>query len=157
MNKVQALNNFCEGFKYCPDCPLYNDPKAFALCDNCGFEEMTANQLDYLLSVAGLNDNTTNDNPADKVTIHGEICDGIKELYKTKNQDYGDSFSILRNKYPQSICIRLWDKLLRLETLMRPGYEPKVTDERIEDTLRDIANYAIMELTERKYENESKD
>lgn len=156
MNKVQALNDFCNGISYCPDCPIHNDPKAFKICVNCGFDEMTANQLDYLLSVAGLNDNTTNDNPADKVTIHGEICDGIKELYKTKNQDYGDSFSILRNKYPQSICIRLWDKLLRLETLMRPGYEPKVTDERIEDTLRDIANYAIMELTERKYENESK-
>lgn len=156
MNKVQTLNDFCNGFTYCIKCPFYKDVNAFSMCNNCEFDDLTANQLDYLLSVAGLNDSTTNDNPADKVTIHGEICDGIKELYKTKNQDYGDSFSILRNKYPESICIRLSDKLLRLETLMRPGYEPKVTDERIEDTLRDIANYAIMELTERKYENESK-
>jgi len=86
----------------------------------------------------------------DRAEVHGAICDSIKELYARKNADYGDSFALLRRQYPNSICIRLQDKLNRLHQLSDPQYVQKVNDERIEDTLMDIANYAIMELTERK-------
>ena len=87
-----------------------------------------------------------------KIQIHKQLCDNTHSLYEKKNADYGDSFSQLRKRYPNFVCMRLFDKLNRLDTIIQPGYECKVSDETIEDTLMDIANYALMELTERKVE-----
>jgi len=87
-----------------------------------------------------------------KVEIHKDLCTEMHALYERKNADYGDSFSQLRKRYPNFVCMRLFDKLNRLDTIIQPGYECKVSDEKIEDTLMDIANYAIMELTERRAE-----
>ena len=85
----------------------------------------------------------------DKVALHKSLCQKMTEMYEAKNADYGDSFAKLRNEYPEAICIRLQDKLNRLKTLIT-GHQMQVKDESIEDTLLDIANYAIMELVERK-------
>ena len=82
-----------------------------------------------------------------KAERHREICQQLTAIYEAKNHDYGDSFARVRGMHPEAICIRLWDKLLRLESLMH-GKTAKV-DESIEDTLKDLANYAIMELVER--------
>jgi len=84
-----------------------------------------------------------------KVEKHAEICAELNKIYEAKNHDYGDSFARVREQYPQSINIRLWDKLLRLDQLNN-GVEAKVTDEKIEDTLLDMANYCIMEVIERQ-------
>lgn len=46
-------------------------------------------------------------------------------------------------------CIRLEDKLNRLKALTRNGNQ-QVNDESIDDTLMDLANYAIMTLVERR-------
>lgn len=88
----------------------------------------------------------------DKVKIHKEICEKMHETYKAKNADYGDSFSKVRAEYPEAICIRLSDKLERLKTLIKNDGQ-QVKDESIEDTLLDIANYAVMELLERRSDN----
>lgn len=85
-----------------------------------------------------------------KLEIHKSLCDETHSLYEKKNSDYGDSFSQLRKRYPNFVCMRLFDKLNRLDTIIQPGYECKISDETIEDTLMDIANYALMELTERR-------
>lgn len=87
----------------------------------------------------------------DKTAIHASICTEIHELYNIKNADYGDSFAQLRKRYPSFICIRVFDKLNRLETCMAKG-TVEVKDETIEDTLLDIANYCIMEVAERRAE-----
>ena len=79
---------------------------------------------------------------------HEEICRWLTELYMAKNADYGNAYALLREEFPASICYRLTDKLNRLKTLYR-GDGGKVKDEIIDDTLMDIANYAIMELMER--------
>lgn len=84
--------------------------------------------------------------------IHEQICSEIHELYIRKNSDYGNSFAQLRERFPNFVCMRIFDKLNRLCTIMEPGYERQVSDETIEDTLLDIANYAIMEVTERRLE-----
>lgn len=84
----------------------------------------------------------------DKVQVHAQICEKLNKIYEAKNHDYGDSFARVRAQYPQSINIRLWDKLLRLDQLNN-GVEAKVADEKIEDTLLDMANYCIMEVIER--------
>lgn len=87
---------------------------------------------------------------ANKIAIHDEQCRKMHQLYERKNADYGDSFSQLRRRYPNFVCMRIFDKLNRLETIMQPGYKCKVSDETVEDTLMDIANYAIMEIVERQ-------
>ena len=78
-----------------------------------------------------------------------QVVEELQDTYQRKNHDYGDSFAILLNKFGlQSTVIRLWDKVLRLETLCT--VDAKVNDETIEDTLRDIANYAIMTIAEKR-------
>ena len=91
----------------------------------------------------------------EKTEIHQGILDEMHNLYLRKNADYGDSFAQLRKRYPNFVCMRLFDKLNRLDTLIQPGYEAKVTDEKLEDTLMDIANYAVMEILERRKEREN--
>lgn len=91
-----------------------------------------------------------------KLNFHACICEQIKDTYKRKNADYGDSFAILRKRYPNQVIIRLHDKLLRLERLLDPEYKAKVSDESIEDTLIDLANYAILELVELRFDKRSK-
>ena len=34
-----------------------------------------------------------------KIEIHKNICDSLNDLYKKKNQDYGDSFSKSYKEY----------------------------------------------------------
>lgn len=82
-----------------------------------------------------------------KIKVHKEICDTLNKTYEAKNADYGDSFGKLRQEFPDAILIRLTDKLERLKTLYSGG--KCAVDESIEDTLLDLANYAIMEVIER--------
>lgn len=83
-----------------------------------------------------------------RIETHENLCDVLHQTYKNKNNDYGDSFAKVRAKYPLAILVRLNDKLNRLETLMT-GTTQKISDESIDDTLLDLANYALMELVER--------
>ena len=79
-----------------------------------------------------------------KIEIHKNICDSLNDLYKKKNQDYGDSFGKSYKEYGLTMsCIRLEDKLNRLKSLNKNG-NAQVKDESIQDTLMDLANYAIM-------------
>ena len=89
----------------------------------------------------------------DRIDIHEDLCAEIHKLYVSKNTDYGDSFAKVREEIPNAILVRLSDKLNRLKTLMgKDDEERKVLDESIDDTLMDIANYALLELVERRYE-----
>ena len=85
--------------------------------------------------------------------IHAKTCEELTQIYYNKNQDYGDSFAIVRAKVPDAIRVRLWDKMLRLDNLLS-GADALVQSETIEDTLKDMANYCLMELIERQLEKE---
>ena len=88
----------------------------------------------------------------DKVRIHAQICSELTKLYERKNHDYGDSFGKSYTEYGMTmVCIRLEDKLNRLKSLNRKT--SAVLDESIEDTLMDLANYAIMTLIERQVQS----
>lgn len=53
-----------------------------------------------------------------KIEKHKKICDGLNDLYKAKNQDYGDSFGKSYKEYGLTISlIRLEDKLNRLKSI----------------------------------------
>ena len=79
---------------------------------------------------------------------HEQICKELNVIYTKKNADYGDSYAKLREEFKDSILIRIYDKYSRLKRLMNA--EAQVKDESIEDTLKDLANYCIMELIERE-------
>ena len=84
-----------------------------------------------------------------KAEIHQAICKELTELYERKNADYGDSFAKARQEIPYYTLSKLFDKMERFKNLTLSGNR-KVKDESIEDTLRDLANYCIMELVERQ-------
>lgn len=86
-----------------------------------------------------------------KVQMHRAICNELTNVYEAKNRDYGDSFKKTRERWDVALLVRLSDKYERLCTLVETG-TAEVVDEKIEDTLKDLANYCIMELMERGYE-----
>ena len=74
------------------------------------------------------------------------ICCELIALHERKNKDYGGAFYKSMSKFGiVSLLIRFNDKFERLESLFKNG-KAEVTDESFEDTLRDIACYAIMGL-----------
>ena len=84
-----------------------------------------------------------------KVRHHDSICKELNEIYARKNHDYGDSFGKGYAEYGMVMAvIRLEDKLNRLKSLIKA--ESLVKDESINDTLMDLANYAIMTVIERE-------
>lgn len=92
-----------------------------------------------------------------KVERHGKLCDDIKCLYIRKNHDYGDSFARARKVIPHYTLGRLYDKFSRYMNLTLNEEKQMVKEETINDTLMDLANYAIMELTERLGEIEEQE
>lgn len=80
--------------------------------------------------------------------LHRDILVQLHQTYARKNHDYGNSFHKVREEFPNAVLIRLMDKLERLKTLHNST--SLVADESIEDTLLDLANYAIMEVVERQ-------
>lgn len=78
---------------------------------------------------------------------HREICEQLNQIYKAKNKDYGNSFSKQFEEYGiTSSAIRIEDKFQRFKNLIKN--EAQVKDETVEDTLLDLANYAIMTVME---------
>ena len=91
----------------------------------------------------------------DKVALHSEICEELNVLYERKNHDYDDSFGKSFEKYGMAMpCMRLEDKFNRLCALALKGGSAWVADESLDDTLMDLANYAIMTLVERRLHGE---
>lgn len=79
-----------------------------------------------------------------------DITTSMFELYKRKNADYGNSVAKTFDEYGLvSFLVRIEDKLNRVATLTKKSTtEQQVKDEKIEDTLLDLANYSIMALIE---------
>lgn len=72
-----------------------------------------------------------------------DILKELNEIYEKKNADYGNSFENSLNKFGVlPTVIRLNEKVNRLKSLCIG--KQQVKDESIEDTLKDIANYAII-------------
>lgn len=89
-----------------------------------------------------------------EVELFKEITDRMLEIYKAKNTDYGSSVSdTYRDFGLVSFLVRMQDKMNRLKTLNKN--KAKVLDEKIEDTLLDLANYSILALIELKKEDET--
>lgn len=80
----------------------------------------------------------------DRVEEHKELVLGLNKIYYQKNVDYGDSFNKSLDEDGLLVAkIRIMDKVNRFKTLLKAD-EALVKDESIEDTLLDMANYALM-------------
>jgi hypothetical protein len=81
-----------------------------------------------------------------------ETFEKCLEIAIRKNNDYGgtnkDPYANFRNStmvgvsVEKGMLVRMMDKMSRISTLL--DKQAKVTDESIEDTLEDLANYAII-------------
>lgn len=73
----------------------------------------------------------------------------MAETFAKKRADYGPSTTETWKKFgPVSMLTRMHDKMGRLDNLMMRGNVALVGDERVEDTLLDLANYAIITILE---------
>lgn len=79
-----------------------------------------------------------------KIEQFRTIANNLADLYKKKNAAYGDSFGISIEKYGRIAGLtRISDKFNRMENLILHP-ETDINDERLEDTLLDMASYCIM-------------
>ena len=77
------------------------------------------------------------------------ILTNMSRTYNQKNSDYGSSFDKSMDEFGMlSPIIRMSDKMNRLKSLVKN--KQQVNDESIDDTLLDLANYAVMTLAYRK-------
>ena len=82
-----------------------------------------------------------------------KITNEMVMLYERKNNDYGNSIHDTYNKYgAAAYLVRMEDKINRVRTLVQ-NKEQKV-DEKIHDTLVDLANYSILMLLELENDKE---
>ena len=90
-----------------------------------------------------------------------DFCKYIMDLHHRKNTDYGNAFHELYKKFGalNYVYPRLYEKLSRVESLLRNKMNTKasdcgslVADEKISDTLLDIATYCIMTVEEMQYD-----
>lgn len=88
-----------------------------------------------------------------------KIFDELKQLHIDKDADYagGTPLSNFRRCEPfgvpawKGVLIRMSDKWSRIVSLMEKGETTEVKGESLDDSLRDIAVYAIIVLALRRY------
>ena len=74
-----------------------------------------------------------------------KACGELSSLLKEKNRKYGNSFYKTVDEFGNAcIVIRLFDKINRIKTLLLGGEEDNMVGESVEDTLVDLAGYAIL-------------
>lgn len=89
-----------------------------------------------------------------KEEIFDYIVDHMSATYRAKNSDYGDSVGDTYNKFGDiSFLVRISDKYNRLVSLTNNEQNQQVQDEKLEDTILDMANYCILWLIERQLKN----
>ena len=93
----------------------------------------------------------------DDITRFRNITTSMADLYEKKNANYGNSFEKLyKDLGPIAGIVPLHNKLDRITNLVKGGQN---NFESLEDSLTDLANYAIMnliELQKRKEAGEAK-
>lgn len=170
--KEEILNSYCNSIDDCDNCELMKkyDKDTSEFTDQCAciFDEMSDDMLEKCYNWYKELDPVACENAENeccevepdnlklhidpKVARHYAICQKLNAVYKAKNHDYGDSFGDTYKKLGIiSAVTRLSDKMNRLMSLA-VKHDAQVKDEKIEDTLLDMANYAIMTLIELGYE-----
>lgn len=154
LQKLERLEKLCKAHDCCADCPVTDKEDTEYLCARFKHRELSEESIDTLLKILENESEELEKRAADivddgdyKLERHREICEEIHDLYETKNHDYGDSFAKGFREYGLIMpVIRLEDKFNRFKQLV--DREGLVKNESVEDTLIDLANYAIMTVLE---------
>lgn len=86
-----------------------------------------------------------------KKDLYNSIIKDMSKTYEAKNADYGDSVGDTYNKFGDvSFLTRITDKYNRILSLSNKGECGEVKDERLDDTILDLANYCVLWLVERE-------
>ena len=77
-------------------------------------------------------------------SLFAQTLEQMLSTHIAKNHDYGNSFDTTCDTFGiVAALVRMWDKLNRLTSLTK-SEDRRVEDEKLEDTLLDLANYAVM-------------
>jgi hypothetical protein len=88
-----------------------------------------------------------------ELDIFKDIVDEMVRVFANKRHDYGPTTTETFEKFgPLSMLVRMYDKLGRLTNLL--GKEKSFVQESIDDTLMDLANYAVITILELRKERE---
>ena len=80
-----------------------------------------------------------------------DLTSRMNDIFQAKRNDYGPSTEDTFKRYGAvSLLVRMRDKLNRLDNLLVTKTSSSVNDERVEDTLLDLANYALITILEMK-------
>lgn len=120
------------------------------------FEKLTSTNKDMKIKNDNVADLVGIDNLEDygtlspqlisKIKDHKKLCDYLHNLYVTKNRDYGDSMHPLYKEYGLTAFLIMFSiKINRIKSLMEKG---SATYESLEDSLLDLANYALISVVE---------
>lgn len=97
---------------------------------------------DYLIEKYGSKDDLMTEDER----RHRKILDEMADTFSKKNSDYGNAFEEILDDFGASYAVgRLKEKLKRLTKLITTNKQ-EVVDESIEDTLLDMANYAVLTI-----------
>lgn len=90
------------------------------------------------------------------MTTFKGLLEKMATIRATKNADYGDSYSKNFERFgAMSIVSRMYEKLDRVKNLTE-GNKQLVKDEKVEDTLIDLANMCLVLVLELEKENDKK-
>jgi len=112
------------------------------------FEDWGKSQMQAAIANGRIPSNTFDhlEHVNENVIQFASLTQRMVELYSRKNRDYGDSFNHSLDEDGLLVSkIRLGDKISRFNQLVKLE-QALVTDESIEDTLMDLANYAVMTI-----------
>ena len=84
-----------------------------------------------------------------EIEVFKSILKQMGDVFEKKRHDYGNSTEDTIRRYGMvSMLVRMRDKLNRLDNLLVEKLRPSVQDESVDDTLLDLANYAVITLLE---------
>lgn len=90
-----------------------------------------------------------------RIAMYREIVDDMLDAYQEKYLDNGNSYAEARQKIPCYAMAKLYDKVSRLIALSRDGETDRVFSAAVDNALRDLANYALMEYVERRIDEDA--
>lgn len=86
----------------------------------------------------------------EEIKVFNTLTKKMSDTFAAKRKDYGQTTTETYHKFgPVSMLIRMHDKLGRLDNMLGTGAKNNV-NESVEDTLLDLANYAIITILELK-------
>ena len=85
-----------------------------------------------------------------EIELFKELAKQMSDTFAKKRADYGQTTTETYDKFgPVSMLTRMHDKMGRLDNLLLTG-NLNCQDEKVEDTLLDLANYALITIIERR-------